>query len=404
MTNTETDKPKEAARRVSLARSFCRFVKRALLFKSTETIFRTIAFLVLIGGIYVFRSIQGTRAWLREHRNFETPPWSNYLLSLASMVVIFGFRFLMRFLLKNKMLELMVDKYEGQGKLKNANRMVKWVCDILYYSVTSLTLYYLLKDSPILPSYYLGSGDCAYAFKGYPYLPEIPYVDVFFRIQLGNHLFALCDQIMFKRKDMKFWEMLLHHILACMLMVGSYSTGNLLCGSLVLIAHDPGDVFLCLLRLYGEIKNKRFSLAVVFLIICIAVWSYSRLYFFPLCVLGDGLNHEYHLLGEEFWSHFIVVFWFNFGMLCMLVVMHAYWLTFLLKVGASGFSKKGKIVNLYDKTSMDMKNGVIDGAAPGKRAGTDTSETTPSDVRKKNEQIILPYISAFVIGNSIVCC
>jgi len=49
--------------------------------------------------------------------------------------------------------------------------------------------------------------------------------------------------------------MLLHHILAFLLIFGSYLINNINIGLLIMLLHDFGDIFLPLLRFYDKVEN-----------------------------------------------------------------------------------------------------------------------------------------------------
>jgi len=71
-------------------------------------------------------------------------------------------------------------------------------------------------------------------------------------IQLGNHLFTTFELILFKRKEeSKFYEWLLHHFMACSLILLSAYFNFLISGVLILQLHDIGDIFVANMRRYG---------------------------------------------------------------------------------------------------------------------------------------------------------
>lgn len=87
-----------------------------------------------------------------------------------------------------------------------------------------------------------------------------------------------------------------------------------------------------------------------FLATSLFVWFYTRLYVFPTCIIKSGLdkyitdtNSTDELIMARHNCHL-----FMLSMLCILLVMHFYWFSFLLKATVTGALAKGNIKNDYD--------------------------------------------------------
>jgi len=118
-------------------------------------------------------------------------------------------------------------------------------------------------------------------------------------------------------------------------------------GVIVLLVHDPSDVFLIAARAYTDLKNRNVVINVLIYAVTYPVWVYTRNMVFPVCVLGSALS--------EYWNQGVVhldeVLYlpavFMLFMMAALVVMHFYW-TYFLTMAAISMVKGGKDKNGYD--------------------------------------------------------
>lgn len=148
-----------------------------------------------------------------------------------------------------------------------------------------------MKDSKFLPSFMLGNGDINLADPNLPDIDLVPYGKELYLVQMGHHLYSCLYQIAKKRKDKKFFEFLLHHIMAFLLIFFSYSINIVNSGILVLLCHDISDALLVLCRGYGDYVKKNKKVVNVLFVFGFATWIYSRLYAFPKCFIIPKFNH-----------------------------------------------------------------------------------------------------------------
>lgn len=52
------------------------------------------------------------------------------------------------------------NKYEGKAREKRAYTLVKWGYSILYYLISSISAFYLIKDTSFFPTWLGGNGAC----------------------------------------------------------------------------------------------------------------------------------------------------------------------------------------------------------------------------------------------------
>jgi ceramide synthetase len=227
---------------------------------------------------------------------------------------------------------------------------VAWTQAIIYYSFTTLLNLYLFRDQFFFPTFLGGSGngECSQILMYLPYTPHIPYAQRFYMFQLGGHIYSTIHEIMYKRKEPKFAEMILHHGMTIFLISYSYLTNNLAIGILVLYTHDPGDVFLALVRMYNEVKSKNLRLLDIFYGLFVFVWVFFRLTSFPICIIGAALN----LIATRPFDFIWTCYAYLTFMLCGLVLLHYYWFLVILKILVNLIQKKQE-PNMWDKKKIN---------------------------------------------------
>jgi len=150
-----------------------------------------------------------------------------------------------------------------------------------------------------------------------------------------------------KYNDPKFYEYALHHGLAFFLLWFSYMMNFVIVGVIVLLVHDPGDVFLIIGRAYTDMKNRNVVVNVILAIIAYSVWVYTRNIVFTTCVLNSAYTELFAPRVVKLDEILYLPSVFMIFMLSSLAIMHAYW-TFFLSKAAFIMISKGKDKNGYD--------------------------------------------------------
>lgn len=142
------------------------------------------------------------------------------------------------------------NKYKGSAKEERAYTLVKWIYSIVYYFISSVAGYILIKDTSFFPTWLGGHGACLNIINGVPAIPEATLgMKIFYLIQFGKH-FARFIIHMFIHQEGNYYEYILHHSLSTFLILFSYLTNQWLIGIMVLLCHDISDLFLIFCRGY----------------------------------------------------------------------------------------------------------------------------------------------------------
>jgi hypothetical protein len=117
-------------------------------------------------------------------------------------------------------------------------------------------------------------------YENYPLVPYGDNIRIFFIGSLGYHILKTYEQVSAKIKRSDQLEMMLHHGLTVVLMVGSYLINLVEIGVLVIYIHDIADVWGHLGKCFGD---THFTYVKYFNAVSMwGGWLYSRLIAFPL--------------------------------------------------------------------------------------------------------------------------
>jgi len=314
-------------------------------FKGWELIFQVLMYGFFGWTVYNFKYIYELHT-SPEYAHIPKYSITDFKFSLIMVVVFLVYRSVCQKLfynfIKNR---IKLDRYpteeEKDAKIKIC---ANWIGQIIYYCFSTSMAFYLFKDQEFFPSLLGGpSTNSADIFKGIPAVQDMPYAVEFYMVQFGSHLHTFIDYCVYKRKSPKFWEMFLHHSLAVFLIFFSYITGGLRAGILVLFTHDPCDIFVYSNRLISEFKTFPKILQYANYLALIVIWIFFRLFAFPKLIVGSSFDYVLRGdLGVLYSPHLSLAL-----MLASLVILHAYWLVFILRV-LSNMLKGKTNYNVYD--------------------------------------------------------
>ncbi|XP_033761472.1 ceramide synthase 2-like isoform X1 [Pecten maximus] len=187
--------------------------------------------------------------------------------------------------------------------------------------------------------------DSTNCWVGYPHHHIPPSIFWYYMIEIGFYSSLMFSQFIdVKRKD--FWEMFTHHVATMLLLCFSWSGNFVRVGTLVLVIHDAVDFWMEAAKMAKYLKAQRLC-DVLFAIFGI-VWFVTRLVIFPVRVIYSTYFELPILVGN-----FPAVYMFN-AMLCLLLVLHAYWFSLIVKVTYDVLTNTGEEVT--DIRSSEEEN------------------------------------------------
>lgn len=137
-----------------------------------------------------------------------------------------------------------------ESKKKRCYTLVKWGYSIIYYLISSVWAYTIIRQTSFMPVWLGGNGNplsiCDYA----PRIPEATLeMKIFYILQFGKHFSRFFSHV-FIREEGNFFEYALHHGLSVFLIVFSYLSNQWIMGIFVLLIHDYSDFALIMARSY----------------------------------------------------------------------------------------------------------------------------------------------------------
>jgi hypothetical protein len=214
---------------------------------------------------------------------------------------------------------------EQKDEKQRAARSTKAASSVyktIFFTLSSYFGYFVLKDEPFFDVLIGGKGDTMMMFKDYPTYKHPEYYVEYYLFLLGYHLSQTLihlSEIRHPKSD--FADMILHHFLTIGLISLSYLTNYSTFGMVILFLHDLSDVPGMVTKVFSEtIYTKT---AVTAFLICIVMWFYLRLLYFPYVI--------YVLLTTKPVTPFNMSETFAF-FLSLLVVLHYYWFNMFMKI------------------------------------------------------------------------
>lgn len=148
----------------------------------------------------------------------------DFWVAALTAFMIMLIRYVINWKFQTKMLSFMSEQRfkDKADALKRAEQHCKWMFDVVYYTCITIIGYLIIRKTDFLPNYLGGSGSCSNIYVGHPKVQDIKFLNLYYQIQAGSHLYTFINQIWCKRNDTKFYEYALHHGLALFLIWFSY--------------------------------------------------------------------------------------------------------------------------------------------------------------------------------------
>ena len=151
-------------------------------------------------------------------------------------------------------------------------------------------------------------------------------LDNFYIFKISYHFYELAHTLLLDRGRKDFPEYILHHLMTFALILFSYSLNCLPLGSVIMLVHDATDLPATLLKLVSDVTYVWVEVGA--LLFFLVIWSYLRLYVFPLHLIGS--------LIEEVYNNTVPSMNYNvmnmmFAFLIGLMGLHLFWTYMLFK-------------------------------------------------------------------------
>ncbi|BDA44691.1 ASC1-like protein 3 [Coccomyxa sp. Obi] len=201
-------------------------------------------------------------------------------------------------------------------------RLVDKSCESLwkltvYASLLALGLY-ALHDQAYLT-------DSTEFWKGWPSQNIPAKVKLYYGVEGAFYTASVFMLLFWEERRKDFHAMMLHHVATSSLIAASYFFSYARVGSIVMLLHDPSDVFLEGAKLcnYADWDLPATTLFAALLV----SWLALRLVLLPFWVVGSCLFEVQDVLGYLPRYNRAMS-----GVLCLLIVLHIYWFSMIARI------------------------------------------------------------------------
>jgi len=111
----------------------------------------------------------------------------------------------------------------------------------------------------------------------------------YYIVQIGYHIFFFFEAFIWKLQNRKYYEWLLHHGIAIILLFYSYTFSLLVIGVYVLFWHNVSDLGLVIARTYTLLKWKKQPVTIALYLMEYVLWVYARNYVFPFEIVYNAI-------------------------------------------------------------------------------------------------------------------
>eukprot|EP00920_Eleutheroschizon_duboscqi_P041361 GHVT01099229.1.p1 GENE.GHVT01099229.1~~GHVT01099229.1.p1 ORF type:complete len:340 (-),score=-13.70 GHVT01099229.1:509-1528(-) len=220
----------------------------------------------------------------------------------------------------------------------------------IYFLCVSIWAYVNLRDEVWFPAQLGGVGDVSAYWIDYPLQVSSNAVHWYFYANGGYQLYHLVSLLLAPPMP-DFWETVLQHVCALLLISFSYMANYLRVGAIIMFCHDVCDIFSFGCKLLVDTPFKRLTIS---LFMCLlAFWGYLRLYCYPATTLYPILMELHSMIAAPEIQGWM---WFVF-LLSTVMLMDIYWFALMLKIFGH-FVTSGQTTDMHSRVSeVDLRRG-----------------------------------------------
>ncbi len=236
-------------------------------------------------------------------------------------------------------------KYSGGDLEQKVDKCIKGAFKVVYFSIVFyLGLFQVLNKTNFAPTITFGDGDHRLALGNYPY-SEMPTLLKFYYMLSMSYYVEDGIKHIFHTPKFDFWEMILHHIIAFMLLLDSYMNGFWVFGVFILPQMDLGDVWIGLIRSSMDFLPNYLTMSIYAGIM--VSWVWLRFVAFGYVMLWSFSFTARLSLDND--NNLII---FNNILLVTLGLLNIYWFVLLVKMGL-GFVFKNKCEDMQAVLNLE---------------------------------------------------
>ena len=211
-------------------------------------------FVALLSVIPIFYQVweEFSRYRRLENPHYDHTKWSDYYIVAYLTPLVFVGQLLTSKLLKGYFYGKFKGRFEGEALHLKVHKATKNLFKGGYYIWMVIFGFYVFSDTEYQSSMMFGSGKMEYLYSNWPYNPTPRCLKFYYMAGISYHTSDMIH-LLIKPAQSDFFEMLLHHYITIMLIVGSYMTNFWNHGIKVMIQMDTGEVLIGVLRWFNDI-------------------------------------------------------------------------------------------------------------------------------------------------------
>lgn len=214
---------------------------------------------------------------------YRWPMLTDLWVPIVAAVVIGAVQHVFINSMKGVMWDVCKEKVHDNLRLQKSMKSTEALFKGIYFTFTVTVGTIIFQQTTFLPRCLFPMNPDARhenMYENYPLMPYGEQFRIYFIGSLGYHLLKTFEQVTAPVKRSDHIEMMLHHGLTVILILGSYMLNLLECGCLIIYIHDIADIFGHLGKCFGD---THFGFIKNIVAVCLWFsWLYTRLICLPL--------------------------------------------------------------------------------------------------------------------------
>mmetsp|Transcript_33021 Transcript_33021/g.32382 ORF Transcript_33021/g.32382 Transcript_33021/m.32382 type:complete len:252 (-) Transcript_33021:234-989(-) len=228
--------------------------------------------------LYFPTIIESSKTYTRyrqlERPDYEVESVNDFWMMIPLCAALRLSKITIAYISKSFFLRKLSPKYSDGDLTQKVDKCLKGVFKVVYFSVVFyIGLFEVLNKTNFGPRLTLGDGDHRLALGNFPYTPMPTMLKFYYMLSMSYYVEDGIGHL-FQTPKFDFWEMILHHIIAFMLLLDSYINGLWIFAVLILPQMDFEDIWIGLIRCTMDYCHDAVTL-VIYSTICIS-WIWMR--------------------------------------------------------------------------------------------------------------------------------
>ncbi|CAI2375127.1 unnamed protein product [Moneuplotes crassus] len=299
--------------------------------------------------LYFPTIIESSKTYTR-YRQLERPDYEVESVNDFWVIIPLGIflrlaKMFVAYITKDFFMKKLYHKYKKGDLTQKVDKCIRGAFKVVYFSVVFyIGLFEVLNKTHFGPAITFGDGDHRLALGNFPFSPMPSMLKFYYMLSMSYYIEDVIVHL-FQTPQFDFWEMILHHIIAFMLLLDSYMNGFWIFGVLILPQMDFEDIWIGLIRCVMDYSSSAVTMSIYSVILLSWIWlrfiafGYVMLYSFCF-TCRMSLDNDTRII------------MFNNLLLWTLAGLNIYWFILLVKMGL-GFLFKNKCVDMQAVQNLE---------------------------------------------------